>query len=127
MIGQEDVLNATIKKVEEMKYNLIQKMYQEEKEGRIAPCAPFLSIVNPSFYQQSNIELSGNEFITLDTVVITTKRLLNKDAQFAAIISDNFELEEEADIIMMLCLIRENSNPDSEFKQFLDRVTVSQR
>lgn len=127
MIGQEDVLNATIKKVEEMKYNLIQKMYQEEKEGRIAPCAPFLSIVNPSFYQQSNIELSGNEFITLDTVVITIKRLLNKDAQFAAIISDNFELEEEADIIMMLCLIRENSNPGSEFKQFLDRVTVSQR
>lgn len=127
MIGQEDVLNATIKKVEEMKYNLIQKMYQEEKEGRIAPCAPFLSIVNPSFYQQSNIELSGNEFITLDTVVITIKRLLNKDAQFAAIISDNFELEEEADIIMMLCLMRENSNPGSEFKQFLDRVTVSQR
>ncbi|CAO0790009.1 unnamed protein product [Mucor circinelloides] len=128
--GQEDVLNATIKKVEEKKHNLIQQMFQDEKEGKIAPRAPFLSIVNPAYFQgqESNIELSGNEFITLDTVVITPKRLLNKDAEFAAIISANFELEEEADMVMMLCLIRENAKPDGPLRPFFDRVAaVSQR
>ncbi|CAO0790008.1 unnamed protein product [Mucor circinelloides] len=124
--GQEDVLNATIKKVEEKKHNLIQQMFQDEKEGKIAPRAPFLSIVNPAYFQgqESNIELSGNEFITLDTVVITPKRLLNKDAEFAAIISANFELEEEADMVMMLCLIRENAKPDGPLRPFFDRVAA---
>lgn len=108
-------------------------MFQDEKEGKLAPCAPFLSIVNPSYFQAqaSSIELSGHDFVTLDTVVMTPKRLLNKDAEFAAIVSDNFEMEEEADMIMMLCLIRENANPASPFRQFFDRVTttlaVSQR
>ncbi|CAO3648430.1 unnamed protein product [Mucor fragilis] len=125
--GQQDVLNATILKVEEKKRNLIQQMFQDEKEGKLAPCAPFLSIVNPSYFQAqaSSIELSGHDFVTLDTVVMTPKRLLNKDAEFAAIVSDNFEMEEEADMIMMLCLIRENANPASPFRQFFDRVTTT--
>ncbi|CEP16037.1 hypothetical protein [Parasitella parasitica] len=126
--GQEDILDITIKKVEEMKHSLIQQMHQEEKEDKIAPCAPFLSIVNPLYFQQqdSSIELTSNEFVTLDTVVMTAKRVLNNDATFAAIISENFEPEEEADIIMMLCLVRENSKPDSRFRRFFDRVTAAQ-
>ncbi|KAI8645188.1 hypothetical protein BD408DRAFT_339163 [Parasitella parasitica] len=125
--GQEDILDITIKKIEEMKRSLIQRMYQEEKEGKIAPLAPFLSIVNPLYFQQDpSIELTDNEFVTLDTVVMTTKRVLNNDAAFAAIISKNFEVEEEADIVMMLCLVRENSKPESKFRHFFDRVTVAQ-
>lgn len=108
---------------------MIQQIFQDEKEGKIAPCAPFLSIVNPGYFQHaaSALELSGQDFITLDSVVMTPKRLLNKDAEFSAIVSANFELEEEADMIMMLCLIRENAKPSSPWRPFFDRVGVSQR
>lgn len=126
-IGQEDIFNITLNKVEEMKRNLIQKMSQDIKENRIAPLAPFLSIVNPEFVQQSSIEIdSSSPFITLDMVVITLKRLLNKNQEFSNVISELFEdLEEEAEIVMMLSLIKENLNPNSEWRHFFDRVSSS--
>lgn len=109
-----------------MKRNLIQKMDQDIKEKRIAPVAPFLSIINPD-YQQSSIEIdSSSPFITLDNVVITLKRLLNKNVEFGNVISELFEdLDEEADIIMMLCLIKENSNQSSEWREFFDKISLN--
>ncbi|GAA5811478.1 hypothetical protein MFLAVUS_004915 [Mucor flavus] len=123
--GQQDIFSMTLQKVEEMKRNLIQRMNQDTKENRIAPVAPFLSIVNPNFYS-STIEVdSGSPFITLDMVVITVKRLLNKHVDFASIVNELFEdLEEEADIIIMLCLIKENSNSNSEWRQFFDKISI---
>lgn len=111
-----------------MKRNLIQRMNQDTKENRIAPVAPFLSIVNPNFYS-STIEIdSSSPFITLDMVVITVKRLLNKHVDFASIVNELFEdLEEEADIIIMLCLIKENSNSNSEWRQFFDKISIGNR
>lgn len=126
LLGQQDIFRITLKKVEEMKRNLIQKMYQDIKENRIAPVAPFLSIVNPD-HHLSTIEIDSNSpFITLDMVVITLKRLLNKNTKFAGIINELFEdLEEEADIIMMLCLIKENSNINSEWREFFDKTSTN--
>lgn len=109
-----------------MKRNLIQKMGQDIKEKRIAPKAPFLSIVNPE-YQQSTIEIdSGNPYISLDSVLITLKKLLARNANLSAAVSELFEdLEEEEDIIMMLALINESNNDSSEWKPFFDKVTSS--
>lgn len=125
-IGQQDIFELTIQKIEQMKRDLVQKMYQDIKEKRIAPLAPFLSINNPDYYQ-SSIEIdSSSPFITLDNVVITPKRLLNKNAEFSKVISELFEdSEEEADVIMMLCLIKENSNQSSEWREFFDKISLN--
>lgn len=128
LTGQEEIFNTTLSKVEEMKRNLIQKMNQDITEHRIASLAPFLSIVNPE-YQHASIDIDSNSpFITLDNVVITLKRLLNKNPEFSNVISELFEdLEEEADIIMMLSLIKENSNSNSEWRHFFDKLSAIKR
>lgn len=107
-----------------MKRNLIQKMYQDTKEKKIAPVAPFLSVVN-SENCQSTIEIDSNSpYITLDTVVITLKNLLSKDPEFSAVITELFnDLSEEEDIVFMLALINEKKNTDSEWKPFFDKLT----
>lgn len=101
-------------------------MDQDIKEKRIAPQAPFLSIVNPE-YHQSTVEIdSGSPYISLDSVLITLKKLLAKDAKLSAAVGDLFEdLQEEEDIIMMLALINERNNDNSEWKPFFDKVTSS--
>lgn len=127
MIGQQDIFNKTIEKVEAMKKNLIQKMYQDQKEGVIAPVAPFLSVLNPS-HKPASIEIDGSHFVTLDQVVITIKRILNKDLYFGECIYADFEdLDEFADFIMMTGLILENTVPDSEWRSFFDKVSKAFR
>ncbi|KAI7900357.1 uncharacterized protein BX663DRAFT_439793 [Cokeromyces recurvatus] len=125
--GQEDILNVTINKIEVMKRNLIQRMYQDQQNHKIAPSAPFLSIVNSTFYSHQLDMEEHLPFITLDNIVITPTKLLKKDLEFATIISENFEdLEEEADLIMMLCLIREyTTNGNSPWREFFDKVRSS--
>lgn len=124
--GQENIFETVLQKIEEMKRSLIQKMDQDIKEKRIAPQAPFLSIVNPE-YHQSTVEIdSGSPYISLDSVLITLKKLLAKDAKLSAAVGDLFEdLQEEEDIIMMLALINERNNDNSEWKPFFDKVTSS--
>ncbi|KAI9472414.1 MAG: hypothetical protein EXX96DRAFT_354937 [Benjaminiella poitrasii] len=126
--GQVDILNKTINMIDEMKHNLIQKMYQDQTKHRLAPCAPFLSIVHTTLYnKQLAMDEDHSPFITLDKVAITLDTLLKKDSAFANVIYENFEdLEEEGDIIMMLSLIREYStNPNSQWMQFFDKVKNS--
>ncbi|KAI8985972.1 hypothetical protein BDB01DRAFT_721138 [Pilobolus umbonatus] len=124
--GQEDVLNITIKKIEEMKYSLIQHMAQDIKENNIGAHAPFLSIVNGS-RQDDSLELDSSPFLSLDSVTITVKKLLRKNIKLSQVIDSLFEdLEEEADMIMMLGLIKEKSNSSSEWKLFFDEVESSE-
>jgi hypothetical protein len=127
MLGQQDIFNQTIEKVESMKKNLIQTMYQDQKEGLIAPVAPFLRILNPS-HQPSSIDIDSNSFVALDQVVITLKRIMNKDLYFGECIHASFEeLDEFADLIMMTGLILENTVPDSEWRSFFDKVSEAFR
>jgi hypothetical protein len=123
MIGQQDIFNKTIETVEEMKKSLIQKMYQDQKEGLIASVAPFLSVLNPS-QELALIEIDSSDFVTLDQVVITIQRIMNKDLYFQECINANFDdLDEFADLIMMTGLILENTVPDSEWRLFFDKVS----
>lgn len=127
MIGQQDIFNKAVAKVEAMKRNVIQRMYQDQKEGLIAPVAPFLSILNPS-HQPSSIEIDTSNFVTLDQVVITTKRIMNKDLYFSECIYANFkELDDFADFILMTGLILESTVPDSEWRQFFDKASEAFR
>ncbi|KAI8890858.1 hypothetical protein K501DRAFT_167310 [Backusella circina FSU 941] len=125
--GQEDVYRAVLSKMEEVKRNLIQKMAQDLKENKLANRAPFLSIHNPEIVkekQEDNIELDSSPFLSLDMVLIDIRKLLAKDKAFSDVISELFEdFEQEADMIMMLCLIHERNNPDSEWKSFFDKTT----
>ncbi|KAI8979310.1 hypothetical protein BDF20DRAFT_496195 [Mycotypha africana] len=114
--------------VEGLKTSLVQKMCQDLREGRTAPKAPFLSILNHDF-QQSDIEIdnSSNALVTLNEVIITSKKLLRRDPKFAKIILENFEdMDEEAETIMILALIRESNNSDSEWKQFFEKASQSE-
>ncbi|KAG1224576.1 hypothetical protein G6F35_003933 [Rhizopus arrhizus] len=121
--GQEDIYNITIAKVEEMKRQLINCMDQDIKENRIAPFAPFLSIVNPE-HQYLSLEIDNNPFISLDMVVITLDSILKKNDVFSEAISETFEnVEEEADIMLMLCLINEKHNRNSKWLNFFEKVS----
>lgn len=131
VLGQEEIYNITTKKMEDMRYNLIKKMSQEQTEKRVVPIAPFLNINNTTFFAETETtdtmeDDSKPTFLTLDAVVITLKQLLNQDAAFSDIISANFEdMEEEMDIVMTLALMKESVHPDSKWKEFF--VKVSQR
>ncbi|RCH80486.1 hypothetical protein CU098_001171, partial [Rhizopus stolonifer] len=122
--GQEDVFESSIKRVKEMKRILIQRMKQDKDEHHIAPLAPFLSIVNPS-HTFSAIDIdSDSSFLTLDQVVITLQTILKKNPELEAVVNENFDnLDAERDIVMMLGLIKENTKPKSQWREFFDRVT----
>jgi hypothetical protein len=98
-------------------------MDQDIKENRIAPFAPFLSIVNPE-HQYLSLEIDNNPFISLDMVVITLDSILKKNDAFSEAISETFEnVEEEADIMLMLCLINEKHNRNSKWLNFFEKVS----
>ncbi|CAO3697257.1 unnamed protein product [Rhizopus stolonifer] len=123
--GQEDIYNSTIVKVEEMRRQVINCMDQDTKENRIAPNAPFLSILNQE-HQFSSLDIDNSPFVSLDMVVITLDNIMKNDAVFSNAISETFEdLEEEGDIVFMLCLIQEKSKEDSKWKSFFEKVSQS--
>jgi hypothetical protein len=125
--GQEDVYRVVLTKLEEMKRNLIQKMAQDSKENRIAQKTPFLSILNQDMVKEKHedsVELDGSPFLSTDMVLIDIRKLLSKDKAYSDVISELFEdFEQEGDVIMMLSLIHERQNPDSEWKDFFDKTT----
>lgn len=122
-VGQEDVYNVTIAKIEEMKSRIISCMNQDIKENRMAPNVPFLSIVNPD-YDYISLTIDSSPFVSLDMVVITLDSLLRKNDPFSTAITEIFEdFDEEADVIFMLSLINEKFNENSKWKEFFKRIS----
>lgn len=106
-----------------MRRQVINCMDQDTKENRIAPNAPFLSILNQE-HQFSSLDIDNSPFVSLDMVVITLDNIMKNDALFSNAISEIFEdLEEEGDIAFMLCLIHEKSKEDSKWKSFFEKVS----
>ncbi|KAI9246528.1 hypothetical protein BY458DRAFT_536883 [Sporodiniella umbellata] len=121
--GQEDIYNSTIAKIEGMKRQLISCMDQDTKESRIALMAPFLSIVNQD-HHCSSLDIDNSPFVSLDMVVITSEKIMKEDAAFSKAISEIFEdQEEEADIVLMLCLIQEKNKQNSKWKKFFEKAS----
>lgn len=122
-IGQIDVLKSAISCVEKKKQAILHIMAKDVEAKDIAPATPLLSVVNPEYYNSKTF-VEGDPFLSLNSVVITPKGLLQKDQVFKEAIESIFEdLEEEQDVIFMLSLINEKSKKEnSRWHYFIERT-----
>ncbi|ORX48203.1 SET domain-containing protein [Hesseltinella vesiculosa] len=80
-------------------------------DSRTMPSPPFLRIAHPG--QPPPIFNTATTFVPLETATINVDRLLQRDLPFKAFIETFFEsVEEELDVVLMLCLIRQLSLKD---------------
>ncbi|KAL1932934.1 hypothetical protein VTP01DRAFT_8612 [Rhizomucor pusillus] len=122
--GQIDVLKSAISCVEKKKQAILHIMAKDVEAKDIAPETPLLSVVNPEYYNSKTF-VEGDPFLSLNSVVITPKGLLQKDPVFKEAIESIFEdLEEEQDVIFMLSLINEKSKKEnSRWHYFIERTS----
>ncbi|KAI7866154.1 hypothetical protein BDF14DRAFT_1816675, partial [Spinellus fusiger] len=122
--GQEDVLHSVLSVMENNKQVILRKMVYDKRQGRLAPVAPLLSIVNLGYYQSLEYpNMESENFIMMSSVVITPSQVLGKDRPFKAAIDELFEdIQEEEDIVMMLALLRERSKATSQWQPFFEKT-----
>ncbi|KAG0168983.1 hypothetical protein DFQ28_005287 [Apophysomyces sp. BC1034] len=116
--GQIDVLRSALKIIETMKQTTLKKMAYDLNHAS-SSAVPFLSIQNPKRTQVYE-SLESDPLVTLDNVVITTKKLL-RDRKFKSAVDQLFE-DEDDDVMLMLALINERSKNNSLWRAFFERV-----